>query len=484
MEKRLSELLAMEKEIEEARKEYSRISERRENLRVKRSSIFTRMDDAEKDMASIAKADSCPLCRKSLALEEREYLLKELESDIQLMRKESDSLEEEIKKLDEELDLIEARGKDLAAKIKEKDKIQAEVGSLRSELRSAEDAKKSAENLGIEISELERSLSEASFAPDILSRISQLEAEMANIGYDEAAYHELLNDIRELSCFERELNKLEESESASRSLKERLSALEDLIERKKASIDEFRSRASELEKEIGGADLADDISLLQSEVEEAIREVNEHREKAAAAKANIDRCRQKEREKEGLKNKRDSVAGEMKTYEILEAAFSKDGIQALIIENAIPEIEDEANEILNKLTGGRMSVRFLSQRALQSGKQVETLDLLISDGGESERRYELFSGGEAFRINFAVRIALSKLLARRAGASLEMLAIDEGFGTQDEEGKDRIVEAINAIKSDFKKIIVVTHLEELKEAFPSRIEVQKKPGVGSVAVLV
>jgi exonuclease SbcC len=87
----------------------------------------------------------------------------------------------------------------------------------------------------------------------------------------------------------------------------------------------------------------------------------------------------------------------------------------------------------------------------------------------------MYSGGEAFRINFALRIALSRLLARRAGAPLPTLFIDEGFGTQDSSGKERLVEAINSIQDDFEKIVVITHIEELKDAFPVRIDVTKTP---------
>jgi hypothetical protein len=93
------------------------------------------------------------------------------------------------------------------------------------------------------------------------------------------------------------------------------------------------------------------------------------------------------------------------------------------------------------------------------------------------------SGGEAFRINFAIRIALSQLLARRAGARLRTLVVDEGFGTQDAQGRERLVEAINAIQSDFDRILVITHIDELKDAFPARIEVTKTPEGSRVEVV-
>ncbi len=153
-----------------------------------------------------------------------------------------------------------------------------------------------------------------------------------------------------------------------------------------------------------------------------------------------------------------------------------------MIESAIPEIEDEANKLLSRMTDGRMHVRFETQREAKSGDStIETLDIRISDEMGS-RDYELYSGGEAFRVNFAIRVALSKVLARRAGARLQTLVMDEGFGTQDVQGRERLVEAINAIQDDFEKIIVITHIDELKDAFPVRIEVWKTSEGSRVAI--
>ncbi len=59
------------------------------------------------------------------------------------------------------------------------------------------------------------------------------------------------------------------------------------------------------------------------------------------------------------------------------------------------------------------------------------------------------------------------------------MVIDEGFGTQDKEGLDQFVQVLNLIKDDFEKILAITHVEELKERFPVRIEVTKEAGKGS-----
>jgi exonuclease SbcC len=129
--------------------------------------------------------------------------------------------------------------------------------------------------------------------------------------------------------------------------------------------------------------------------------------------------------------------------------------------------------LLDRLTGGDMRVNFETQKQLKSRDGLaETLDIRIIDG-VGERPYENFSGGEQFRVNFAIRLALSQVLSKRAGARLQTLVIDEGFGSQDPSGRQRLVEAINTIQNDFARILVITHVDELRDAFPTRIEVEK-----------
>jgi exonuclease SbcC len=151
----------------------------------------------------------------------------------------------------------------------------------------------------------------------------------------------------------------------------------------------------------------------------------------------------------------------------------------------LPEIENKANEVLERLSGGTMTVRFVTQSAYKDKRRddlKETLDIQISDGAGT-RDYEMFSGGEAFRVNFAIRLALSEVLAQRAGARLQTLVIDEGFGSQDAEGRQRLIEAINLVQQDFARILVITHIDELKDAFPNRIEVEKTLSGSSIRVM-
>jgi DNA repair protein SbcC/Rad50 len=176
-------------------------------------------------------------------------------------------------------------------------------------------------------------------------------------------------------------------------------------------------------------------------------------------------------------------------YQELAIAFGKNGIQALMIENILPHLEAETNYILSRLTGNQLHVQFLTQKATKSSqsknketKFIDTLEIIIADANGT-RSYETYSGGEAFRINFAIRLALAKLLAQRAGTALQLLIIDEGFGTQDGDGCDKLIAAINGISADFACILAVTHLRQFKEAFETRIEISKTEEGSQIFVL-
>ncbi len=176
------------------------------------------------------------------------------------------------------------------------------------------------------------------------------------------------------------------------------------------------------------------------------------------------------------------AASQVDDYQFLAEAFGKKGIQAVIIENAIPEIEMEANRILSRLTENKMHIALITQHKTKSGNLVETLELLIADE-IGTRSYELFSGGEAFKVNFAVRVALARLLARRAGAKLETLIIDEGFGSQDDASRERLVRAIRSIQSDFARILVITHMADIRDMFPVQIQVSKENGRSKLQIV-
>jgi exonuclease SbcC len=252
-------------------------------------------------------------------------------------------------------------------------------------------------------------------------------------------------------------------------------ALEGKLSRWLKELESASIQEEELEKQLSqkkrlleaGALTNNDLDRIRYEKRLADERVGGARQQLSALDA-LEEMRSRQLEKQK------ALAADLGLYEDLRIAFSKKGVPAMIIETAVPELERSANELLSRMTDGRMAVRIETQREIKTGELREALDIIISDE-LGTRPYDLYSGGESFRINFAIRIALSRLLARRAGAQLRSLYIDEGFGSQDAHGRDLLVSAINSIQDDFDLILVITHIEEMKEAFPARIEVTKTP---------
>jgi len=291
-------------------------------------------------------------------------------------------------------------------------------------------------------------------------------------------YQYLTQQISTLGHYENLYLKLQQAETAVKTQEEAALDLKKIYQTKEEQIKKEEQTLEGLEEQQKQfLEIRNKIQAEESVKEELAKTVSEKRGKAGEAKQLVSRAKQLEGLQEEKQKNKNKLAEEKGAFEELALAFGKKGIQAMIIESAIPEIEDEANRLLDRLTEGRMKVHFETQRETKTKTAgeygtVETLDIIISDE-MGERPYEAYSGGEQFRVNFAMRLALSKLLTHRAGARLQFLVVDEGFGTQDAEGRARIVEALDAIKDDFEKILIITHLEELKEEFPVRIEVQK-----------
>jgi exonuclease SbcC len=224
-----------------------------------------------------------------------------------------------------------------------------------------------------------------------------------------------------------------------------------------------------------------DSATKQSALDDLRREDGHAKASLGAAQQKLAALEGQARQREVKRAEWQAMADERGLYEELREAFGKKGVPALMIEAAIPEIEASANALLGRMTAGRMHVRFNTQRETQAGDTRETLDIQIADE-LGTRAYENYSGGEQYRVNFAIRIALSQLLARRSRTQLQTLIMDEGFGVLDAAGRERLVEAIQAAQDDFHCVLVVTHIDEIKDLFPARIEIVKGPDGSEIFV--
>ncbi|WP_162616161.1 AAA family ATPase [Paenibacillus lutimineralis] len=281
--------------------------------------------------------------------------------------------------------------------------------------------------------------------------------------------------------------KLKDEISASReaaaNAKERIAAIDREISSKQARKEELESEKNSLVIDTLEYDsLHRELDKLQTVLQDRRRQLAALAEQIGGIKAVLTELEADQQERDRLAADLEPKTVRWTRYQTLIKAFGRDGIPALIIENAVPQLERIANEILGQMSKGKHYVRFETQRELKSRDGVaETLDIMIGDWS-SERPYETFSGGEQLRIDYAIRFALAELLAQRAGSKVEWLTIDEGLGSQDAEHRALVLESIKSVANRFKRVLVITHIEDAQAAFDQVIRFENADG--GVEVLV
>jgi exonuclease SbcC len=139
-----------------------------------------------------------------------------------------------------------------------------------------------------------------------------------------------------------------------------------------------------------------------------------------------------------------------------------------------PELSAEAEALFRELTGHEYEDLRISE---------EDLSIQIADGG-TYHPIERFSGSETDLANLALRVAISIHLSRMSGADIGMMVLDEVLASLDVERKDLMVQAMGRLSERFHQLFVITHAEQVKDAFPASIEVRKVGRRRSEAVLV
>jgi exonuclease SbcC len=315
---------------------------------------------------------------------------------------------------------------------------------------------------------------------DLAAQIQAIDDRLAVLGYDHQHHQDLRQQIRAHEQWELDHHRLQTAQHDYPPLQAQAAQMaQRLAEQERERHALVQELATLLEQMQTLPNYRPEIERLEQEIHSRQSQLDDLKRQQGKIEQQLEELTQVEQDYEAMQSELKQLKQHIRVYEELGKAFGKNGIQALMIENLLPQLEAETNGILTRLTGNQLHVQFVTQRAGKGStsrkkktKMIDTLDILIADA-QGTRPYETYSGGESFRINFSIRLALAKLLAQRSGAALQMLIIDEGFGTQDGDGCDRLVAAINAIAPDFACILTVTHMPQFKEAFQHRIEVSK-----------
>ncbi len=479
----LEHLSQREQEREAKQQKIGELSNQRASLQTRNEQLKSEIESLREKSGMLQAAEAhCPLCGQGLSERLRAKLVDEFASEISQSQTLYQANQAKLEELAARIQVLEQEIEAIERELTRREALQKREATLEKSLAEAKAAAEELAKQREKLAELDQRLRDKKYAETEHAELAELLEQIAELGYDPQVHQDVRRDLQLLSPFEEEKARLKEALEHIDEERGRLERLRKNRDRWQEALAADLARKEALALEVARLpELAARLQAKGAEVEELRSQEARARQVLGAVRQKLDHCDYLTKEREKKLKERKRVSEEKAIYDELRLAFGKKGLQAMIIESAIPEIEDEANRLLARMTDGRMHVSFETQRETLKGDTVETLAINISDE-LGTRPYELYSGGESFRVNFAIRIALSKLLARRAGARLQTLVIDEGFGTQDAQGRERLVEAINSIQEDFEKILVITHIEELKDAFPVRIDVVKTPQGSQVTI--
>ena len=303
------------------------------------------------------------------------------------------------------------------------------------------------------------------------ARAAELEAAIAGpeTAYDGERHRALREEVRALEPVALEAARLREAAGRAEALvpeahaaDQLSSTLEGEVKRRKQELEALGFSAAHFATAKEAKEAAERAQL------EAQRRLDRARLAWDAALAERRRVQQKRAERAVREGEVKAARRDLLLREELDRAFTD--LRADLNAQLRPELSEIGSGFLRDLSRGRYSDLELD----------EDYRVALLEDGEVK---PVISGGEEDIVNLALRLAISQMIADRAGQPLSLLVLDEVFGSLDEERRTAVVELLRGLSDRFPQVILITHVEQLREGFDRvvRVEYDVKEGVAHVA---
>lgn len=338
------------------------------------------------------------------------------------------------------------------------EKIDEYLSSIKIKEDKESNLKKEIKNLKIDINKIKEDLnSDESSHSKVKEELNKLKGEKEILYKNQEKYFEKYNELLEKSVFE------------------------DIVDVKKAILDDFEGLKEEIEgfkkKEIEvintlkilgeklgdrttTKDEVDSLSIELDKIKKEKEEVDTHLGSLQSKKNQIEKALEEIKE---LLEVRGKLEKSFDIYEDLSKLFEGNKFVEYLALSKLRSIAKVASRRLGNISNGRYGLC-----------TDENGNFLIVDnfnGGE-RRRSSTLSGGESFLVSLSLALALSSQIQLKGMAQLEFFFLDEGFGTLDNDLLEKVISSLENIRdTDGIKIGVISHVEELKERIPRRVEV-------------
>ncbi len=424
----------------------------RQDVRTKLDQYRDRARELKEQIAELREAGpdgTCPTCERPLGAE-FENVVGRLEDEWQTLVQDGKWLSQRAKQLEQqppELERAEALRADIRRLI---EGLQERHGRC---IRAAEE-------LGVLVQESERKE----------ETLDRLRAELAELqtGYDAEAHRAAERRLEELRAVEREVARLEqvvearatrerergEAQEVAAAAAQRIAALEK--EHAEIAFDEGAYRGLGAAHE-AATDAARRAELKRSETSGEVRAAEQ-----ALAGARDDETAYRER-----RAKLDDLETEVRHHNELDAAFSR--LRQELNDRVRPELGELASRFLAEITDGRYT----------SIEIDDSYNILVLDEGDEK---PVISGGEEDIANLVLRLAISQMIAERAGHPLSILILDEVFGSLDVDRRDNVIQLLHRLGDRFEQVILITHIETVHDGLDNvvRVDFDERTGASIV----
>jgi exonuclease SbcC len=391
-------------------------------------------------------------------------------------------------------------------------KVEAAEGAARTAVAGAEKARLGLQKAQGEAAGLERDLALLEEqARELASQIGVLESELGEAGFvDDDPGHGtglVARITSDLDRLERARGARADLEAAREALEEKRVALEKELAGASAQRDAARARLAEIASRRGeaeglvekglqalrkldsnggweglgaaeaGRDEVDHLETLRATRQDESRDLAA---RVGGLKAEVERIGRKMERAGELQARKERLDADAALLKTLADHLRANELVAWIQEEALARLAEDGSRHLDRLSQGRYALRLGSGEAAAEGARAEQ-DFFVVDrwNADGVRSVKTLSGGETFLASLALALALAESLARlsaggRAVDALESLFLDEGFGALDGETLDTVVSALDALHGGQRLVGVVTHVRELAERMPARLEVRRR----------
>jgi exonuclease SbcC len=449
LERTRAALVQAENDLEAKRTEWVRDKQEVETKLQTLRAQYAELREQKERLEKAGAAGACPICARPLGAQFREVL----------------------EALDEQLQTARVDGGYFKQRIEQLEDPPAELTALEERRRHAFE----------ESARLERRLAKCQLAVQEMGQLgrdlvtkeqrhAQLQRELAAIppGYDAVRHAELQRELERLKPLEVRASRLATQVEREPQLRREHERAATQAAARRTRVEELRGRrAASPFSEQGYADLRGVWERAAAELRSAELAVVGAEGETASARLARDNARQAQRELARAQAQLDALTGEKRLHDELDRAYTD--LRTDLNMQLRPELSEVASAFLTELTDARYTELELD----------ESYNVIVLEDGIPK---PVISGGEEDLANLVLRLAISQMIAERAGQSFSLLILDEVFGSLDESRRHNVVELLRRLHDRFEQVILITHIESVREGLDRVVSVRYDEETGSSRV--